>query len=136
TGAAVGTFVLGGPTADTIATGVLNVSTALRLAGRNIRGTSQDSGSLIINGGTANINANIIDASTQGTRTTTLTLAGGTLNMMGHAIGSTTAPITNVNFVANGGQATLSNLGGAGVNGNGLTMNGAGTLILAGNNTY
>ncbi len=141
TGTAVGTFVLGGPTADTIATGVLNVSTELRLAGRTISGTSQDSGSLIINGGTANINANIIDASTQGTRTTTLTLAGGTLNMMGHAIGSTTGPITNVNLVSGGGQATLKNLGGAGITttanlGGGLVMNGGGQLTLDGVNTY
>ena len=64
---AIGTFVLGGPTPDTIATGVLNVSTASESSQpdrqRRLRPTPAR---LIINGGTANINANIVDASTQG----------------------------------------------------------------------
>ncbi len=142
TGAAIGTLRVGGPSADTIATGVLNVSSALNLANRTVGGTSQDSGTLIINGGTANINANIVDASTQGTRTTTLTLAGGTLNMLGHFIGSSTGVVTNVNLVpAVNNQATLKNLGGAGIStatnpGGGLFMNGAGQLNLDGVNTY
>lgn len=138
TGAAVGTFTLGGPTPDTIATGVLNVGTALNLANRTTGGASADAGTLIINGGTANVNADIVDASASnaGPRTTTLTLAGGTLNMMGHAIGSTTAPITNTNFVVGGGQATLKNLGGGGINGIGLTISGQGQLLLDGVNNY
>ena len=134
-----GIFTLGGPTPDVVSSGVLNVSTALNLANRANGSTSfTDSGTFIINGGTANINADIVDASTSnaGPRTTTLTLAGGTLNVMGHAIGSTTAPITNVNLVAGGGQATLKNLGGAGINGNGLTLNGQGLLNLDGINNY
>ena len=65
-GAAIGTFVLGGPTPDIPATGVLNVSAGLSLANRTVGGSSPDAGSLIINGGTANINADIVDSSTQG----------------------------------------------------------------------
>jgi autotransporter-associated beta strand protein len=142
TGAAIGTFVLGGPTPDTVATGILNVGTALNLANRTANGASADSGALIINGGMANVNANIVDASNKGTRTTTLTLAGGTLDMMGHAIGSAAAPITNVNLIPGGTQAaTLKNLGGTGIStstnpGGGLFMNGAGRVSLDGTNTY
>lgn len=135
-----GLFTLGGPTPDFASSGVLNVGTALYLANRtNSDTTLTDSGSLIINGGTANINADIVDASASnaGPRQTTLTLAGGTLNMMGHAIGSAASPITNVNLVPGlGQQATLKNLGGAGINGNGLTISGLGTLTLDGVNNY
>jgi autotransporter-associated beta strand protein len=46
--------------------------------------------------------------------------------------GSGNAAITNVSLVAK----TLANLGGAGINGAGLTMNGVGTLMLDGSNTY
>ena len=60
------------------------------------------------------------------TGTTTINLNGGTLNMSGFAIGTAAVPITNVNFVTSGTQsATLSNLGGTGINGAGLTMNGS-----------
>jgi autotransporter-associated beta strand protein len=141
TGVASGTFILGGPAPNTAATGVLSVTGPFNLA-QSSNSATADSGTFIINGGTANINTDIVDGSTGGTRTTTLTLAGGTLNMMGHAIGSTTAPITNVNLVpAASNQATLKNLGGAGITttgnpGGGLVMNGGGQLTLDGVNTY
>src|SRR5262249_29982743 len=102
--------------------------------------TGTATGTFTIFGGTANINADILDSSTAGTHTTTLNLTGGTLNMMGHAIGSATTPITNVNLPAAGQTATLSNLGGAGINGGsiagGLNLNSGGTLILTGAHTY
>jgi len=95
-----------------------------------------------LNGGVADIGGNITNNSTQGTTVSTLTLAGGTLNMMGNTIGnngginSGNGPV-NVVFPAVGQSATLENLGGSGINGaNGLDMNGGGTLILAGSNTF
>ena len=64
----------------------------------------------MINGGTANINADIKDASTTvssaGANNTTLTLDGGTLNMSGHNIGTYTAPITTINLNS-GGKVTV-----------------------------
>jgi fibronectin-binding autotransporter adhesin len=131
-----GTFTIGGPTAGSSATGVLNVSTQFFLAQRQSANQGANSGTFILNGGTVNTSTDIVDASTAGTSTTTLTIAGGTLNMNGHAIGSAAAPITNVNLPAAGQTATLSSLGGAGINGNGLDLTTAGTLILAGNHTY
>jgi autotransporter-associated beta strand protein len=138
---AIGTFTLGGTSPNLISTGVLNVTSQFFLANRtNIANqTSPANGTFVINGGTANINTDILDASTTGnpgSRNTTLTLAAGTLNMMGHAIGSSTSPITNVNITTFGLTATLANLGGTGINGAGLTINGGGTLLLDGTNTY
>src|SRR4030095_13824616 len=92
---AVGTFTLGGDSANTTSTAVLNVTNQFLLANRTNATLSPATGTFVINGGTANINADILDASTTGaptTRNTTLTLASGTLNMMGHAIGTSTAP--------------------------------------------
>ncbi len=131
-----GTFTLGGATPNNTATGVLNVSTSFFLANNTNTTTTTATGTFIINGGTANIGTNITVPSTKGTSNTTLTLAGGTLNMTGHAIGTAAAPVTTVNLPASGQTATLSNLGGTGINGAGLNMAGAGTLILTGNNTY
>lgn len=130
---AIGTFTLGG--------GVLNVTNQFLLANRTntANPTSPVNGTFVINGGTANINAdiNIVDASTTPTaRVTTLTFAAGTLNMMGHAIGTSAAPITNVNITSVGSTATLANLGGTGINGAGPNVNGGGILILDGTNTY
>ena len=140
-GAVNGTFILGGPQPNATATGVLTVNGPFTLANRTVAGNSPDAGAFIINGGLANINADIVNASTQGTRTTSLDLEGGTLNMTGHSIGSPAAPIGNVQLVAAGGQATLANLGGSGIitgdnPGGGLVMNGSGQLNLAGVNTY
>jgi autotransporter-associated beta strand protein len=138
---AVGIFTFGGPVPNNTSTAVLNVTSQFLLSNRTnaANQTSPANGTFVINGGTANINADIIDASTQGTpaaRNTTLTLAAGKLDMMGHAIGSSTAPITTVNMPGVGSTAILSNLGGTGINGAGPTMNGGGILILDGTNTY
>ncbi len=100
-----------------------------------------------VNSGTANINANILDASTQNSNTL-INLAGGALNITGHAIGTAARPITNVNLPNGTQTARLMNLGGGGIfastmNGSGvgtpggLVMNGTGTLIIDGpSNTY
>jgi autotransporter-associated beta strand protein len=96
---AQGSFTLGG-------TGVLNVANQFLLAQRTTAtaGGSISSGTFTINGGTANINTDILDASTTvstlGPNTTTVTLAGGTLNIMGNDIGSRTAPLTTVNLTS------------------------------------
>ena len=130
-----GSFTLGSNSAST---GVLNVTSTFLLADNTGVTTGTATGTFAINGGTANIAANIVDASTAThPSNTTLKLNGGTLNMSGFAIGTAAAPITNVNLVTNSNQtATLTNLGGTGINGAGLTMNGAGTLTLAGSNSY
>jgi autotransporter-associated beta strand protein len=65
------------------------------------------------------------------------------LNMEGNRIGNNEGqgsgdmPITTVNLAPNATDTpTLENLGSIGINNAGLTMNGLGTLILAGNNSY
>jgi autotransporter-associated beta strand protein len=135
---AVGTFTLG---TDSTSTGVLNVTANFFLAFRTNTAqlTSPANGTFTINGGTANIAADIVDASTAGdlsTRTTTLALFGGKLNMLGHAIGSASAPITNIAFPDVGQEAVLANLGGTGINGAGLKLANLGTLTLDGANSY
>lgn len=93
-----------------------------------------------LNGGTALVNANILI----GTQTApaggatpvaaTINLQGGVLDLLAHSIGSAAGAIT-ITMPAAGQTATLRNV--AGINGAaGLNMNGAGTLILAGSNTY
>jgi autotransporter-associated beta strand protein len=135
-GAIAGTFTLG---KDATSTGVLNVTNSFLIAS-NTGGSAQSKGTFNVKGGTANINANIIDNSTNSVSNTTVALTGGTLNMNGFAIG-TTAPttggtrhISTITLPAT--SATLANLGGDGINGAGLTMNAAGTLRLAGVNSY
>ena len=135
----VGSFTLG---TDSTSTGVLNVASSFFLANNTNTTAGATTGTFTINGGTANVQCNISDPSTNGTSNTTLNLNGGTLNMNGFAIGGdgtggTGRTITNVNLVTGGQTATLANLGGGGINNAGLNMNGAGTLNLTGpNNNY
>jgi autotransporter-associated beta strand protein len=141
-----GTFTMGGASANNTATGVLTVNTNFYLANllSTSTGTRTATGTFIQNGGTTNvggdIKVNVASASVTGTASTSLTLAGGTLNMNGHQIGGTgtqLSPFINtVTLPAAGQIATLRALGGGGINNAGLTMNGAGTLIMAGSNTY
>src|SRR5258706_5503832 len=108
TTATEGTFTLGGDAPGSGATGVFNVANEFFLAQRTGTASSASgasNGTFNINGGTANINADIIDASTSvsslGANTTTINLQGGTLNLMNHAIGSVATPLTTINL--NGG---------------------------------
>jgi autotransporter-associated beta strand protein len=139
TNGASGFFTLGGATPNNTATGVLNVNTQFLLGNDTSTAAAPTKATFTVNGGTANINANIQvvtnDADTS-TDVFTLTLAGGTLNMMGHGIGTAAAPVKTVNLPAAGQTATLSNLGGGGINEAGLDLTSAGTLILAGSHTY
>ncbi len=138
-----GTFTLGTSAAST---GVLNVGGNVSLVNAtntNTVTTRTDTATFNINGGTANIGGDIISNKVAGATTatvvSTLKLAGGTLNMNGHQIGHATGtnlPITNVVMPAAGQTATIMNLGGTGINDAGVNMTGAGTLVLAGTNTY
>ncbi len=147
TGGANGTFTLGGAAANTAATGVLNVGTSSSAGTFNLGSNTDTNASpgiatatFTVNGGTSNVFANIKNASTKGTTVATLNLNSGTLNMEGNAIGGATANSGNgpvaVNFPALANLATLVNLGGGGINAAGLTMSGAGTLVLSGADTY
>ncbi len=149
-----GAFYLGGLTVNPSATGVLTVNTSLVLGNNtNTAASGPTHGAFVVNGGTGNIGSDITTAGTQGSRTSSIVLAGGTLNMQGHQIGVGAA--VNVGLTVPGQTATLMNLGGGGINGAGLTLQsstftlpdtaptttvsatyGAGTLVLGGNNTY
>jgi autotransporter-associated beta strand protein len=141
TDGATGTLILG---TNASSTGSLNVTNSFSMG--NLTNTlnsgflTRTISAFTINGGTANINADITltNTSAVNTATATLTLAGGTLNMMGHKIGVPSTAITTFNMImpVGGQSATIANLGGTGINGAGLNMNGGGTLFLAGSNTY
>jgi autotransporter-associated beta strand protein len=130
-GSTTGSFTLG---TDSSSTAVLNVSNQFFLANKTSAIlTTPAAGTFTINGGTANINADLIDASTTGDATThsgTVILNAGTLNMMGHNIGDATNPITVTTI---GG--TLMNVNAINATG-GVNMTGTGTLILGGTNNY
>ncbi|MGN6370655.1 MAG: beta strand repeat-containing protein [Phycisphaerae bacterium] len=140
-----GIFTLGGTTPNDTATGVLNVTSQFTLANATNPGATANvaNGTFIVNGGVANINSDIVVGQAPGivaTTNTTLQLAGGTLNMMGHAIGpvadGVSVAINTVTLPGAGQTATIANLGGTGINNAGVTMNGQGTLNLGGTNTY
>ena len=140
-----GNLTIGGAVPNNTATGVFSAN-GINLG--QFTNTNQFSvasavatATFTVNGGTANISGSISNRSTQGTTVATVNLAGGTLNMNNNQIGNANGvnsgdgPIT-VNLPTSGHSATLANLGGSGINGNGLNMNGGGTLILSGSNSY
>jgi autotransporter-associated beta strand protein len=140
-----GSLIIGGGSPNTTAAGVFTVgssgaSGAFDLGDFTNNVSATATASLIINSGVVNMyaNINVVNTSASGTTNSTLTLAGnGLLNMEGNAIGSAASRITTVQLAANStDSATLQNLGGAGINGAGLIMNGSGTLTLLGANTY
>ena len=143
-GSIAGTLTVGsGPSS----TGVLNVTNSFWIGDVTFTtGTAGAKGTLNIKGGTANIGANIIDPSTTNTSGNAVVLSGGTLNMEGFAIGPAitnpndntklTRHITTITLPAVGNNAVLASLGGTGINDAGLTMTGAGVLVLEGSSTY
>ncbi len=148
-GLITGSFTVGGAAANSGATGVVNIGGDLLLA--NLLSTTaipSANGSLIINGGTVNVNNTTLTAgggifdTSVGPRpsTTTVTLAGGTLNLNGGVIGGTTGTgkrnITNLNFRSGTLQNVLQINGGAGLKKTTDGTVGGGTLILSGTNSF
>jgi autotransporter-associated beta strand protein len=119
------------------ATGLLNISggattvtNGITLAGRS--GTPGTvNGTLNVTGGSLTAGGNITTTGSGGTATSSLTLDGGTLDLGGFAIGGSGQLISTLGF----NSGTLRNVGGIN-NGVGLTKSTAGTLVLAGVNTY
>jgi autotransporter-associated beta strand protein len=140
-----GSLIIGGSNPNTTATGVFTVGSSgspgtFDLGEFTNNVATAATPSLIINSGIVNMYADIglVNTSSSGVINSALTLAGnGLLNMEGNAIGSAAGPITTIRLSPNStDSATLQNLGGAGINGAGLTMNGSGTLTLLGQSTY
>jgi fibronectin-binding autotransporter adhesin len=136
-----GTLTIGN--ANNTATGVFTVGTSTT-PGTFILGENTNTGvnvtvtaNVTFSAGTVNSYANIVSASTTGSTDALLTLTGSAvLNMEGYAIGNT-GPAITLSLAPNGSDSvTLENLGGSGINSAGLDMNGSGTLILSGSNTY
>jgi autotransporter-associated beta strand protein len=123
TGTGAGTLNIGGTGAFTVGSGG-----SLVLATNSATGVA--TGTVNITGGTLTSNADITKGG--GTATTaTLTLAGGSLNLTGHNIGSAAQTINNLNFQS----GTLANVLQIN-NGAALNKTTAGTLIVAGTNSY
>ena len=145
TSGVTGDITIGGAAPNTTATGVFSTSAGITLGdftnSQSATAPAVVTATFTVNGGTASIGGNIVNVSTHGTTNSTVNLNSGTLEMNGNSIGgsgavnSGTGPVT-VNFPAAGFTATLGDLGGGGINGNGLTMASAGTLQLSGNSSY
>jgi autotransporter-associated beta strand protein len=82
--------------------------------------------------GVANISGGLLSNTTK----STLVLSGGLLNVENNGIASAANPIHTVDLPAAGQTAGIQSLGGAGINGAGLNMNGGGTLLLIGTNNF
>ncbi len=136
---------------STVTTAAASVTATLSIAGGSVTtagitlgdittltaptaGTRQSNATLEITGGTLTLTAPLRSGSTggPGTKTAVLTLNGGTLDLGGNDLGGTgTTALTTLNFQS----GTLRNV--ASINGSaGLTKTTAGTLTLAGTNTF
>jgi len=137
---AAGTFILGSSTSAS--TGILTVGSLVLGNRTNGNVTSgRVNATFTINSGTANLNGNIIDASTTtstsvtvnigGFNNTNLNLLGGALNMNGHNIGTYASPIANINLT--GGSLTgAATIAGRNITvGAGVTITGSPNYVLA-----
>jgi autotransporter-associated beta strand protein len=138
----VNTLVLATKTSSgtNVASGTINLSGgsftvnpggSFTLATQSGSGTA--SGTLNITGGVFTSNVDILDGGGAGA-TSTINLAGGTLDLTGHNIGNATNSVDVLTF----GNGTLQNVGQIN-NGAGLTKSagtGTNTLTLAGTNNY
>lgn len=95
-------------------------------------GTATSTATINLTGGNVTVNGDIVRGTVSGTGTATGTvvLNGVTLDMAGHAVGATGAPIT-----LDAQSGTLKNLGDLN-GGAALTKTGSGMLILDGTNTF
>lgn len=141
------TFTVGGSVPNSAATGIVNISGNLVLAGdtdTNIT-TGNASGTLTLNGGTVNVNTSavatngIFDISTKPS-STLLTLAGGTLNLNGGVLGSATTGVGKKTISLQLESGTLQNVkeinDGAALTKISDGTAGGGTLALTGVNAY
>ena len=120
----------GSGTATVLGTASLTVNTSLVL-GRYAGGTAGSStGTLNINGGTVTLGADITD----GGGSSTLSLAGGTLDMQSHNIGSAGNKIDTLTL-ASGTLKNVGEINGGGAGG-AISKTTAGTLTIDGVNTY
>ena len=118
-------------------TAVVTVTGTLTMA--TVSGAAQNVTSASINitgSGVLNANGGIVRSGTTSVPGTSITLAGGTLNLGGHAIGTAALPIgTGAGGALNFNSGTLSNL--TDINGGAsLVKNTGGTLVLTGTDTY
>ncbi|MGD0138091.1 MAG: autotransporter-associated beta strand repeat-containing protein [Tepidisphaeraceae bacterium] len=112
----------------TISGGTLNTPYVILGVGSGFTGI----GTLAISGiGVVNISEGLAGAANS-----TLVLSGGLLNVENNGIASAANPISTVRLPAPGQTAGIQSLGGAGINGAGLNMNGGGTLLLIGTNNF
>lgn len=121
-----------------ISGGVLNVGTgsgtALNMANASNAAATATS-TIVITGGTLNMNGNLAYTNGAGTENTTLTLNGGTLDMGGFSIGTLAQAVGSGSGSLNFQSGTLQNVGQ--INGGAtLDKTTAGTLILDGVNAY
>jgi len=103
-----------------------------------LAGPNTYSGGTILDAGTLSVSA-ISDSGASGISTGgVLTFNGGALQFTGAGTGATTRGITNIGiaYIDVTNSAAQLTLGGVISGGNGLTKFGAGTLVLAGTNTY
>ncbi len=131
-------IAIGGPTANSAATGVFTSNNIVLGDFTNTNAFSVASATatatLTLNGGVADVQGSITNNSTAGTTDSTLNLAGGTLNMNNNSIGggsgvnSGNGPITT-NFQS----GTLENVGEINGGTTGLVKTGNGTLTVADN---
>jgi autotransporter-associated beta strand protein len=128
TGTASGTINLSGGTFT-----VPSAATFALASTTTAGGTS--TGVFNITGGVATINTTLGYANGAGTENTTLSLSGGTLDMAGNAIGSSTATVGSGTGALNLQSGTLRNVGQIN-NGAAITKTTAGTLTLDGTAAY
>jgi fibronectin-binding autotransporter adhesin len=131
TSAIVSTAILNiGGTASVTVSGLLTMAT-LTNAATNLQNSTIN----ITGNGVLNAQGGIVRAGTTSTPNTSISLAGGTLNLAAHAIGAAALPIGSGTGSLNFNSGTLSNI--TDINGGAsLIKNTAGTLVLTGADTY
>ena len=121
-----GNFTMGG--------GTLTVNTAFIIGNdTNASTAGKTAGTFTLNNGTATINApisRVIEAAGENAGDLSeIHLNGGTLDMTGHNIGSTAAPLTTINLTA-GNLNNAARISARAINVSGTTITGAPTFVL------
>gem|GEM_PF-518832 len=122
---------ISGGTVNIGATGGTSITMATDSATGGTGAAAQCNGVLNITGGTVTVAGNILRGGGTSPTSATITLNGGTLDMSGFSIGSATLSVDTINFQS----GTLKNELQVN-NGGGFAKSTAGTLTLAGVNSY